>query len=97
MKRVILVPAAHEDLLSIVVYIATESQQNADRVTDRIDKKLRGLARLPNSGRPRPELGPRVRSVTAYRFVVFYRNDRDAVRVLRVLHGAQDISGEKFK
>lgn len=94
MRRVVLTPAAREDMLAIVVFIAMESQSNADRVTDRIDAKLRLLACLPKAGRPRPELGEGVRSIAAFRFIVFYRAEASAVRILRVLHGSQDVHAD---
>lgn len=96
MKAIIVEPAADDDLINILAFIAIDSQSNADRVVDRIDAKLRLLAEMPRAGRPRPELGEGVRSVVAFRFVVFYRVDPHAVRILRVLHGSQDVTGSDF-
>jgi toxin ParE1/3/4 len=50
------------------------------------------LAGAPAMGRARPELGDRVRSFVADRYVIFYRPLEQAagIEVIRVLHGARD-------
>lgn len=55
-----------------------------------------GVARLadyPESGRARPEIGPGARSVMVGRYLVLYRVNEDCVDIVRVIHGAREITG----
>ncbi len=42
-------------------------------------------------GRRREELAPALRSFPAGNYVIFYRPVREAIQIIRVLHGARDI------
>jgi toxin ParE1/3/4 len=42
-------------------------------------------------GRARPELRPDLRSFPVGRFVIFYREVRDGIEIVRVLRGARDL------
>ena len=51
------------------------------------------LAGAPVMGRVRPELGARIRSFVADRYVLFYRplTRAKGIEIARVLHGARDV------
>ena len=52
---------------------------------------MQRLAEWPEMGRARPELAPGLRSFVVARYLVYYRVTRDAVEVVRVLHGRRDV------
>lgn len=84
---------AKSDVLSIGRYIAEQSQSRATayRFLDRIDEKIKFLARHPMAGEARPDLAANVRMFPVGNYVIFYRPADDGIEVLRVLHGSRDI------
>lgn len=89
-------PLAELDLLEIWDYIADDSLDRADGFLDRIEGKLQVLALNPGIGRRREELLPELQSFPVGNYVVFYREVKDGIDVIRVLHGSRDIE-EIFK
>ena len=71
MPAVILAPAAEADLLSIALYISTDSPAAADRVLDRLRERMERLLENPSIGRPREVLAPGLRSWPVGNYVVF--------------------------
>jgi toxin ParE1/3/4 len=45
---------------------------------------------MPKIGRTRDELSSGLRSFPAARYIIFYRENRDGIEIVRVLHGARD-------
>lgn len=90
-------PLALADLAEIWSFIADDSEANADRFLDKLDKALRLLATQPQMGRTRPELMAGLLSRPYARYVVFYRAQPDGIDVVRVLHSARDIAAEDFE
>jgi toxin ParE1/3/4 len=45
---------------------------------------------MPQLGRRREELSPRLRSFPVGRYVIFYRPLENGIEIARVLHGARD-------
>jgi toxin ParE1/3/4 len=84
-------PLAELDLWEIWDYIADDSLDRADGFLDRIEEKLRSLARSPGIGRRREELLPGLQSFPVGNYVVFYRAIEDGIDVIRILHGSRDI------
>ncbi len=84
-------PLARQDLLEIWAYIADDSEAAADRILDRIDAAVRGIADHPAMGRARPELGAGLRSFPVGGYIVFYRLSAEVIEVVRVLSGFRDV------
>jgi toxin ParE1/3/4 len=84
-------PIAELDLLDIWDYIADDSLDRADEFLDYIDGKLQTLARNPGLGRKRDELLPGLQSFPIGNYVVFYREIKGGIDVIRVLRGSRDI------
>jgi toxin ParE1/3/4 len=84
-------PLAELDLLEIWDYIADDSLDRADDFLDRIEEKLRLLARNSGIGRRREELFLGLRSFPVGNYVVFYQAVEDGIDVIRILHGSRDI------
>jgi toxin ParE1/3/4 len=87
---------SRSDLLAIWLYIAERNVEAADRVLDEIERVCRMIAEHPEIGRERPEVGIELRSFVAMSWVVFYRIDGNAIRIVRILHGARDFDQLDF-
>jgi toxin ParE1/3/4 len=86
---------AEQDLLEIWSYIARDSPNQADRFVDLLTAKCETLARSPELGRRREELGPSLRSFPVARYIIFYRRGDNGIEVARILSAYRDI-GQLF-
>lgn len=91
MPKVIRSPESAEDLVEIWQYIADYNEVAADKFLNEISTASKMLARNPKAGRERPEIGPKMRSFTVGRHIVFYRPIEGGVEIVRVLHCSRDI------
>lgn len=88
---------AEEDLDQIEDYICANDPAAAARVRASIVKQSLELAKMPAKGMAlrepanEQEIGIRLWPVSRYRnYVILYRIEPESIRVLRILHGAQD-------
>lgn len=82
---------AREDLRGIWIYSAqTWGPQQANRYLDAIRAAITGLADGTTVSRSAADVLPGCRRVTSGRHVVYFREDADAVEVIRVLHQRMD-------
>lgn len=79
------------DLISIWRHIASDSPAAATRLLHRIDRRIQALAKHPHLGEQQPQFGENTRRVIEGNYLIFYDALPDAVRVLRVFHGARKI------
>ena len=85
-------PAVH-DFTHICDYIEKHSTEaTARRVALSIHHQLGVLAQFPECGRTGRKPDTRELVLSGLPYVAVYRIHRDAVEVLRILHGAQDWS-----
>ena len=82
---------SEEDLVAIWRYIADDDPTAASSWLERIDRRIRSLARFPFLGEQQPQFGDRTRRVIEGNYVIFYDVLPDAVHVLRVFHGARNL------
>ena len=87
--RLVWGPRAKRDLRDLVEYIAQESVQRAELVSQRILTSAQLLARLPRVGLPGRVQGTRERVVGRTPYVLAYKVVSGRVRILRVYHGAR--------
>lgn len=87
--RVMWADSALDDVEQIVTYINRFNPMAARRVAQAILDAGDGLARFPARGRFGSVAGTR-ELVTVWPYVILYEVEPDAVRILRVWHGAQD-------
>jgi toxin ParE1/3/4 len=80
---------AMADREEIFDYIETESPRAAVAIDERIGAQCKTLLQFPLSGRPGRVAGTRELVIGQTPFVVAYRVTDGAIRILRVLHGAQ--------
>ncbi|MGQ0567741.1 MAG: type II toxin-antitoxin system RelE/ParE family toxin [Gemmobacter sp.] len=89
--RIVVLPAAREDLRDIWRFGAqTWGEGQADRYADLLDAAIRGLALQPFTGPSAEDVSPGLRRLVARSHVVFYRVDKQVVRIIRVLHQSRD-------
>lgn len=88
--EVLRTPQVRLDPCDIWEYIAEDNVAAADQVLDEIDAKGRFLAGMPELGRLREELSPRLRSWVVGNYVICYRPHTDGIEVIRALHGRRD-------
>ena len=91
MKQFRVSPAARTDLDEIWFYIAQDNPAAADKFIHAIVSRFSKFAAMPELGRLREELSPRLRSFPVGRYVIFYRPMENGVEIARVLHGARDL------
>jgi toxin ParE1/3/4 len=84
---------AETDLESIWMYIASDSPANADHFLDRLVSSITTtLSTAPLAGRARDEFGEGLRSFPYENYIAFYRATKSAVEIVRIIHGARDLT-----
>ncbi len=84
---------ASRDIEAIADYLAVQSSlTSAERFLSGIDSTLQRMAQFPQIGRKRDELYPGSRSLPYTQYLIFYRLLNDAIEVLRVVSGYQDLT-----
>jgi len=97
MARIIRAPAAKADAVEIWKYIAADDVHAADRLLGRFDRLFGTLATQPELGKPVDELAPNLRFMPLGSYLIFYRPAEGGVEIVRLLHGARDITAEFFR
>lgn len=93
---VIVTPKARQEILEIADYIAEQSLEAAMRFFDNVEASFERISQMPELGTlcqvQHPEtVGIRVWPVTGFpNHLIFYRPESGQLRILRILHGAQD-------
>ena len=95
MNRLIVAPAARNDLTDIYVYVARDSVSAAANLHSRLLDKFTLLASHPLLGQSEAELSPNLRSFSLGNYVIYFYPLSDGVEIARVLHGARDAT-EQF-
>lgn len=91
MTRVVFRPEAESDLTAIALHVAEHSVDRARALVARLKARCVIPTNHPMAGRPRPELGEGVRSLSERPHVLLYRLAGDGAEVIAVLHGARDL------
>ena len=77
------------DRTAIFDYIEADNPRAAIAIDDRIETRVVGLAQFPEMGRPGRIEGTRELVIPGTPYIAAYSIVGDTVRILRVLHGAQ--------
>ena len=94
---VVIVDSASDDLNSIGEYIEKSvGPLTSERFIVRVIEVIWSLRFAPDRTPLRDDLQPGLRVIHADRYLVFYRIVENKVMVLRVIHGARDISPDMF-
>jgi toxin ParE1/3/4 len=87
---------ALEDLIAIWAGIAVHNPLAADQYLRLLDQRIDSLYEMPDRGAPREDLQPGLRMLVQGNYLIFYRVADGGVEILRVLHGAMDLT-QAFK
>ena len=96
MPRILRTRAARSDYDEIWSYLAVRDLTAADRLIDQFDATLESIAATPRMGRKVEELAPNLRSFPVGNYLIFYRPLEDGIQLIRLVHGARDITPEYF-
>jgi toxin ParE1/3/4 len=95
--RFVLRPAAQRDLNAFADYFEAEAGKNtALRFLDSARASFAALGESPSLGSPVPLRNAELDQLRKWRIagfpnhLIFYRPEKDRVRIFRVIHGAQD-------
>lgn len=93
MSTYILSPAAADDIQSIHRYIRQSNPTAADEVAQELRENMRLIARHPGIGHTRDEIeDDSIRFWPVFSKLIVYRSNTNPVAILRVIHGARDLS-----
>lgn len=93
MNRYVLSPLARTDLVGIFGYIAEHNLSAARNFQISLHKRFALLARHPQMGELRRDLediSPKLRSISAGRYVIYFRPISNGIEIVRILHGSRD-------
>ncbi|MBP8277278.1 MAG: type II toxin-antitoxin system RelE/ParE family toxin [Novosphingobium sp.] len=91
MAQLIILPAAKADLIEIGDFIAQDNPARALSFVAEIEAKMLQAAERPESFPARDEVHEELRSVRHGRYLIFFLDAGNEVRIVRVLHGARDL------
>jgi toxin ParE1/3/4 len=94
MNQYRLSPAARDDLVSIVEWIADDDLAAAFRLRDRLFAAFAKLTDMPGLGHVRDDVVPRGRGLRFWRvapYLIVYRLSPGGIEIVRVVHGARDL------
>jgi toxin ParE1/3/4 len=98
MARVLVSSTADADTAEILAYLAEKAGRNtAAKYNALFERLYDSLADHPDSGPPRPALGPNIRIGIVPPYIVIYEHaPTGVVTILRVLHGRRRITAQVF-
>jgi toxin ParE1/3/4 len=92
-RRFLLTPEVKSDLREILLDIAEDSADTAERVRSEIYTALQQLGKSPGIGHYREELlDRRYRFWSIYSYVVCYVWEKKPIQIIAVVHGARDLA-----
>ncbi len=92
-RRCRLTPEARADLREILLDIATDSPDTAERLRSEFYEALQRLAQAPGIGHYHEELmDRRYRFLNFYPYVVCYVWQAKPIQIIAVVHGARDLA-----
>jgi toxin ParE1/3/4 len=96
MSRVVITRAAKRDLKEIGSYIARDNEIASKRWVKKLRDKCKStIGMFPECGTQCDKLLPTMRCFSVGSYLIFFRG-RNPVEILRIVHGAMDITQLKF-
>ena len=92
MPKILITPAAEDDLINIWVYIARDNPEAADRTYQAAEKTFETLAAMPEIETVYWTKRAKLKSLRFFpvkqfhNYVIYYREIMDGVEIVRVLH-----------
>jgi toxin ParE1/3/4 len=85
-------PQAKADLKVIANYLIEDNPDRAISFTEEFVAKFRQIGDRPNSYTARDDLRSGLRSAVHGKYLIFYRVDAHGAHILRVVHGARNLT-----
>jgi len=89
-------PSARADLREIAHYFARVNRVYGRQISKAPREQCRKLGKSPRIGRPRDELAEGLRSFVVWPYLIFYRETKNGIAVMRIVDGRRDIGPEMF-
>jgi toxin ParE1/3/4 len=83
---------ARADLRAIGEFIAEDSPSRALTFIDELEARCHSIGSAPAAGPDRSDLVVGLRMIVFRRYLVFYTVEATGVRVVRIVHGARNLS-----
>lgn len=93
MRRAVFLSSVRNDLAQILAYVSEQSGSVsfAEKFVARLRAQCRKLASLPGElGRPRPDLGPAIRSFPFRGYIIFFRYADERFEVVKIVERHRD-------
>lgn len=81
-----------EDLQEISDYLLPLNEAACLRIVESLIAGYKSLGQFSYRGRSRDDLSPGLRNLVEENYLIFYRVEAEDVFVVRILHGARDLS-----
>jgi plasmid stabilization system protein ParE len=88
--RIVWRAAAERALDRKIARLRGHNPYAADRIAERVERRVRALVEFPFTGRPSAREGVRELVISETPFIAVYRVDGDVITILRFFHAAQD-------
>jgi toxin ParE1/3/4 len=82
---------ASQDLNAIADYFLENNVEAGERLIQEFNQKCVRLAKFPNLGKTYANIRPWLRGLPLEGYVIFYRVTDEALTILRVVNGRQDL------
>ena len=90
MAQIVRTRQARQDVLEIWERIASNNPTAADGLIRRFDDVIRLLSDQPQIGVSQAKYRPGLRCMAVSRYLIFYDQIPQGIRILRILHGARN-------
>lgn len=91
MVRLVILPAAREDLIEIGDFIALDNPSRAASFVAEIEAKIIEVGERPGSFQKRDDLHPSLRQAIHGHYLIFFIEGGGEVQIVRVLQGSRDL------
>jgi toxin ParE1/3/4 len=90
-RRYSIAASASQDLERISEYYTIRSIEAGERLFQEFNRKCQNLVQFPNMGRSYGHIMPMLRGLPLDGYIIFYQVTEEAVTILHVVNGSQDI------
>ena len=91
MAKLVILPAARADLIDIGDFIALDNRLRAASFVAEIEAKILEVGERPGSFQKRDDLHKGLRHARHGRYLIFFIEQGDEVRIVRVIQGSRNL------
>ncbi len=94
MNRFKISQQANIDLEDLWVYFNDKDSLAADLLLTKVLNKFPMLAQFPEMGKNRNDLSKGLRSFSVKPYIIFYKQMKDSIEIVRILHQSRNIEDQ---